>query len=50
LFSHSNLKIKKYNTIILRVVLYWCETWSVTLGGEHIEGVREEDAEENIWT
>jgi len=25
------LKIKIYRTIILRVVLYWCETWSLTL-------------------
>jgi hypothetical protein len=35
-----NLKVKIYKTIILPVVLYGCETWSVTL--------REE--EENIWT
>ena len=26
-----NLKIKKYRTIILPVVLYGCETWSLTL-------------------
>jgi len=27
----KNLKIKKYRTIILPVVLYGCETWSLTL-------------------
>jgi len=26
----KNLKIKKYKTIILPVVLYGCETWSLT--------------------
>ena len=39
LFSSSllskNLKIKIYRTIILHVVLYGCETWSLTLGEEH---------------
>jgi hypothetical protein len=25
------VKIKIYKTIILPVVLYWCETWSLTL-------------------
>jgi len=30
-----NLKIKIYRTIILPVVLYGCETWSLTLGEEH---------------
>jgi hypothetical protein len=29
-----NVKIKKYRTIILLVVLYGCETWSFTLRGE----------------
>ena len=29
-----NLKIKIYRTIILLVVLYGCETWSLTLGEE----------------
>jgi hypothetical protein len=27
----KNLKIKMYRTIILRVVFYGCETWSLTL-------------------
>jgi len=30
----KNLKIKIYNTIILPVVLYGCETWSLTLREE----------------
>jgi hypothetical protein len=31
----KNLKIKLYKTVILSVVLYGCETWSLTLGEEH---------------
>ena len=31
----KNLKIKIYRTIILRIVLYGCETWSLTLREEH---------------
>jgi hypothetical protein len=27
----KNLKIKIYRTIILPVILYWCETWSLIL-------------------
>jgi hypothetical protein len=30
-----NLKIRIYNTVILPVVLYGCETWSLTLREEH---------------
>ena len=30
----KNLKIKIYRTIILPVVLYGCETWSLTVGEE----------------
>ena len=30
----KNLKIKRYRTIILPVVLYECETWSLTLREE----------------
>jgi hypothetical protein len=34
--SHiKNLKIKAHKTVILSVVLYGCETWSLTLGEEH---------------
>jgi hypothetical protein len=31
----QNLKIKIYRTAILPVVLYGCETWSLTLREEH---------------
>jgi hypothetical protein len=31
----KSLKIKIYKTVILPVVLYRCETWSLTLGKEH---------------
>jgi hypothetical protein len=31
----KNLKINVYGTIILSVVLYGCETWSLTLREEH---------------
>ena len=34
-FAIQNLKIKIYRTIILPVVLYGCETWSLTLREEH---------------
>jgi hypothetical protein len=30
-----NVKVKIYNTIILPVVLYGCETWSLILREEH---------------
>jgi hypothetical protein len=30
-----NVKIRIYKTIILPVVLYGCETWSLTLREEH---------------
>jgi len=36
----KNFKIKIYRTIILPVVLYGCETWSLTFeGGTQAEGV-----------
>ena len=31
----KKLKLNTYKTIILRVVLYGCETWSLTLREEH---------------
>jgi hypothetical protein len=46
----KNLKIKIYKTVILPVVLYWCETWSLTLGEEHRLGVFENNVEQDIWT
>ena len=33
-FLSKNIKIKKYRTIILHVVLYGCETWLLTLRKE----------------
>jgi hypothetical protein len=30
-----NVKVKIYKTMILPVVLYGCETWSLTLNEEH---------------
>jgi sorting nexin-29 len=38
-----NVKVKIYKTIILPVVLYGCETWSLTLREEH----REHGSEKN---
>jgi hypothetical protein len=37
----KNLNIRIYKTIILLVVLYGCETWSLTLRWEHIVRVLE---------
>jgi hypothetical protein len=34
-FAVKNIKIRKYKTIILPVVLYGCETWSLTLRDQH---------------
>jgi hypothetical protein len=31
----SNIKIRIYKTVILPVILYGCETWSLTLREEH---------------
>jgi hypothetical protein len=46
----KNVKIKIYKTIILSVVLYGCETWSLILREEHKLRVFENGAEENILT
>jgi hypothetical protein len=35
LVSSGNIKIRIYKIIILPVVLYGCETWSLTLREEH---------------
>jgi hypothetical protein len=49
--SHiKNLKIKRNKTIILPVVLYGCETWSLTLREEHRLRIFESSVEEDIWT
>jgi hypothetical protein len=46
----KNLKIKIYTAVILPVVLYGCETWSVILREEHRPRVFENCVEEDIWT
>jgi hypothetical protein len=54
LYSHfisKNLKIKTYGTVIFPVLLYGCETWSLTLREEH--GLRVFERRrifEDIWT
>jgi hypothetical protein len=45
----ENLKIRIYKTIILPMVMYGCETWSLTLREEHRLRVFENGAEEDIW-
>jgi hypothetical protein len=35
MYKPRNIKIRIYKTIILPVVLYGCETWSLTLREEH---------------
>jgi hypothetical protein len=42
----KNLKIRIYKTIILLVVLYGCETWSLTLKGE--QGAEEDISTEDV--
>jgi hypothetical protein len=37
----KNLKIRIYNTIILPVVVYGCETWYLTLREDHRLGMFE---------
>jgi len=34
-FLSKNIKIKVHRTLILPFALYGCETWSLTLRGEH---------------
>jgi hypothetical protein len=34
-FSSKNVKIRIYKAVILPVVLYGCETWSLTVREEH---------------
>jgi hypothetical protein len=46
----KNLKVKIYRTVILPVVLYGCETWSLTLREEYRLRVFENSVEEDIWT
>jgi hypothetical protein len=46
----KNVKIGIYKTIILPLVLYGCETWSLTLNEEHRQSVFGNGNEGNIWT
>jgi hypothetical protein len=46
----KNLNIKIHKTVILPVVLYGRETWSLTLREEHRLRVCENSVEEDIWT
>jgi hypothetical protein len=49
--SYKKLRIKTYKTVILPVVLYGCETWSLTLREERrLRVFEEQNAEEDIWT
>ena len=44
------MKIKIYKTIILPVVLYGCETWSLTLREEcRVKIFEKKDPETDIW-
>jgi len=45
----KNIKIKIYGTIIFLLVLYECETWSLTLMEECRMSVLENGTEKNIW-
>jgi hypothetical protein len=44
-----NVKVKIYKTIILPVVLYGCETWSLTLREEHRLRVFENRVQRRIF-
>jgi hypothetical protein len=46
-----NVKVKIYKTIIVPVVLYGCETWSLMLREEHrLRVFEKQGSEKNIWT
>jgi hypothetical protein len=46
----KSLKIRICKTMILPMVLYGCETWSLTSREKHRLRVFENGADENIWT
>jgi hypothetical protein len=46
----NNLNIKIYKTVILPVVLYGFETWSLTLREKQRLRVFENSVQEDIWT
>jgi hypothetical protein len=41
----QNINIEIYRTVILLVVLYGCETWSLTMREEH----KARDLNRNVW-
>jgi hypothetical protein len=45
----KNIKIKIYRTVILPVVLYWCEAWSLALREERWQSVFENRALRKIF-
>ena len=48
----KKLKVNTYKSILLPVVLYGCETWSLTLREEHraqVKDVRKYSTYEDIW-
>ncbi|KAJ4445495.1 hypothetical protein ANN_07303 [Periplaneta americana] len=45
----KNLKVRIYKTVILPVLLYGCETWTLTLREEHRFRVFENKLEKVIW-
>ena len=45
----KTLKIKIYRTIILPVMLYGCETWSLTLREERRLRVFENSVDKSVW-
>jgi hypothetical protein len=47
--SVKNLEIRVWKTIILRVVLYGCETWSLTKEEHKLRVFEKQVAEKNIW-
>jgi hypothetical protein len=49
LLLSRNVKVKIYKTVILPVVLYGCETWSLTLRLEHSLRVFENRALRRIF-
>jgi hypothetical protein len=48
--TQKNIHIRKCKIINLPVVLYELETWYSTVREEYRQSVREQGAEENIWT
>jgi hypothetical protein len=44
------MKFRIYKTAVMPLVLYGCETWSLTVREEHKLRVFENGVEENIWT